>query len=173
MPDGHRSFENRRLRSRLLFLWIPAFAGMTALRCLPAYAHSEATIASDELELRNNGEVTIFKGHVVLKQDPYQVSSDRMVRTKATGIVDATGHVKGTWVSPQGEKVQVTGDTARYDPASDTLEIWGPGRVQVQLDGEKGKAHFFGDRGWVFTRQPGRAKLIGHVTGHLIPAGAL
>src|SRR5439155_10293555 len=104
MPDGHRSVENRRRRSRLLFLWIPAFAGMTALRCLPAYAHSEATIASDELELRNNGEVTIFKGHVILKQDPYQVSSDRMVRTKATGIVEAAGHVKGTWISPKGEK---------------------------------------------------------------------
>ena len=27
---------------------------------------ADATIASDELELQNNGEVTIFRGHVVL-----------------------------------------------------------------------------------------------------------
>ncbi len=132
-----------------------------------------ATITSDELELRNNGALTIFTGHVVLTQDPYQVQADRMVRTRSTGIADAMGHVEGTWVSPKGEKVKVLGDTARFDPALETLEVWGPGRVHVSLEGEKGSALFHGDRGWVFTHQPGRAKLIGQVTGHVVPDGAL
>lgn len=131
---------------------------------------TEATITSDELELQNNGEVTIFRGHVVLKQDPYEIRADHMVRTKATGLVNADGHVMGTWVSAKGEKVQVQGDEALYKPAVETVEIWGKGRVHVQLDGEKGKGTFHGDRGRVFTQQPGKARLTGQVTGHLIPA---
>ncbi len=156
--------------SWLWFIWIPAFAGMT----IPAHGapKGEATITSDELELQNNGEITIFTGHVVLKQDDYLIQADRMVRTKATGIVDADGHVVGTWISPKKEKIVVNGDHARYQPASTVVEIWGPRRVDVHLDGEKGKATFHGDRGWILTQQPGKARLVGQVTGHVIPVGA-
>src|SRR6266700_1967397 len=76
---------------------------------------AEATITSDELELQNNGEVTIFRGHVVLEQNPYQVRADKMVRTRATSIVDADGHVIGSWVSAKGEKIRVEGEKASYD----------------------------------------------------------
>jgi len=133
---------------------------------------SEATISSDELELQNNGEVTIFRGHVVLKQDPYQVQADRMVRTKATEVVDADGHVAGTWVSAKGEKVRVAGEAARYEPSVHTVEVWGHDQVAVFVDGENGKSTFHGDRGWMYTLTLGNAKLSGHVTGHVIPAGA-
>jgi len=152
-------------------LWIPVFMGMTAWA--HAAANRPATITSDELELQNNGEITIFTGHVILKQDNYRVIADHMVRTKATGIVDADGHVVGTWISPKNEKSVVIGDFARYKPAENEIEIWGPRRVDVNLDGERGKAMFHGDRGWVSTLQPGKAKLMGQVTGHIIPAGAL
>jgi hypothetical protein len=43
----------------------------------------------------------------------------------------------------------------------------------VFVDGEKGQSTFHGDRGWMYTLTPGKAKLSGQVTGHLIPAGAL
>jgi len=132
---------------------------------------AEATISSDELEMQNNGEKAIFRGHVVLTQVPYQVYGDQMIRTKATGIVNASGHVIGTWVSPKGEKVRVEGDQARYEPSTETVEVWGKRQVAVQLDGEKGTATFHGDRGWVYTHMPGRAKLFGQVTGHVIPSG--
>jgi lipopolysaccharide transport protein LptA len=131
---------------------------------------SEATITSDELELQNNGEKAIFTGHVVLTQVPYQVHADQMIRTKATSIVDAAGHVIGTWISPKNEKVRVEGEQARYDPTTETVEVWGKHQVAVQLDGEKGNALFHGDRGWIYTHVPGRAKLSGQVTGHVIPA---
>jgi lipopolysaccharide transport protein LptA len=133
-----------------------------------AYA-SEATITSDELELQNNGEVTIFRGHVVLKQDPYEVRADRMVRTKATEVVDANGHAVGTWISAKGEKVRVEGEQARYQPSAHTVEVWGAQQVTVFVEGEKGKSTFHGDRGWMYTLAPGKAKLSGHVTGHVIP----
>jgi len=154
---------------RLSFLVLTGFLSVSHA----AKPSSEATITSDELELQNNGEVTIFIGHVVLTQNPYQVRADRMVRTKATGIVDATGHVVGTWVSPKNEKVKVTGDQARFQPTAKTIDIWGKGRVHVQLDGDKGQSTFHGDQGWVSTDQPGKAKLFGQVTGHVIPAGSL
>jgi lipopolysaccharide transport protein LptA len=132
---------------------------------------AEATISSDELEMQNNGERTIFSGHVVLTQVPYQVRADQMIRTKATGIVDAAGRVVGTWVSPKGENVRVEGEKARYNPSTETVEVWGDHQVGVRLDGEKGNALFHGDRGWVYTHLPGRAKLSGQVTGHVIPSG--
>src|ERR1700722_19931320 len=85
------------------------------LSCVSSVGYSkEATITSDDLELQNNGEQTIFTGHVILTQDPYKIHADRMVRTKATEIIDADGHVVGTWVSPKGEKVRVLGEKARY-----------------------------------------------------------
>ena len=77
-----------------------------AFSCEAYAAATGATITSDELELQNNGDLTIFTGHVVLKQAAYQIKSDRMVRTKATGIVDSTGHVVGTWVSLKNEKIR-------------------------------------------------------------------
>ena len=128
-----------------------------------------ATISSDELELKNNGETTIFLGHVILKQENYEIHANRMIRTKSTGIVDAKGHVIATWISAKKEKIQVFGDEARYQPALNTVDVWGPHRVDVQLDGEKGKALFHGDKGWVSTLQPGKATLTGQVTGHITP----
>ncbi len=143
------------------------------LLCRFSFAASEATITSDELELQNNSAVAIFRGHVVLTQDAYQVHADRMVRTKATSLVNATGHVVGTWISAKGEKLRVEGEEARYQPQTEIVEIWGKRQVAVQLDGEKGKATFHGDRGWVYTLSPGLAKLSGHVIGHVVPAGPL
>src|SRR5437899_2031491 len=54
-----------------------------------AESQSSATITSDELEIRDNGAQTFFRGHVVLTEKPYLLLSDEMIRTKSTGIVDA------------------------------------------------------------------------------------
>ena len=64
-------------------------------------AKTPATITSDDLELRDNGAVTIFTGHVVLKQDPYLIHADRMERTK--GIWTAPDFIKGERLS-DGQK---------------------------------------------------------------------
>ena len=133
---------------------------------------AEATITSDELEIQNNGELTIFRGHVDLKQSPYEIRADRMVRKKADASVDAAGHVIGKWQSAKGEKLRVDGEMARYEPSRNIVEIWGHDQVMVQVDGEKGTATFHGDRGAVDTRTPGKARLTGHVTGHVIPVSA-
>jgi len=139
----------------------------------PRYGHAaEATITSDELEIQNNGERTIFRGHVVLVQTPYEVHSDQMVRVKETGVVNADGHVVGSWVSPKSEHVRIDGEQAVYDPATQTVQIWGKQQVAVELNGEKGHALFHGNRGWAFTQTPGKARLTGQVTGHVVPAAA-
>ena len=133
---------------------------------------AQATITSDELEIQNNGEVTTFSGHVILKEKPYEIRADRMVRMKSDAHVDAKGHVVGTWLSAKGEKVHIEGDQARYEPESHTVEVWGDHQVSVSVAGEQGSALFHGDRGWVYTLTPGKAKLAGRVNGHVIPAGA-
>ncbi len=145
---------------------------MISIGCAPGWCLSAAgaTITSDELELRDNGELTIFSGHVVLKQEPYKITADRMVRPKATEIVDASGRVTGNWLSAKHEKVRVASDYARYNPTAETIDLWGSSRVKVQLEGPNGKASFVGDQGWASTHQPGKARLSGHVTGHVIPA---
>ncbi len=130
---------------------------------------TEATITSDELELQKNGDVTIFRGHVKMNQVPYEVQADVMTRLKATGNVKATGHVVGLWTSAKNERVRVEGEQALYEPAKETVEIWGKKQVAVYLWGVKDEALFHGDRGWISTKTPGKAKLLGNVRGHVIP----
>ncbi len=135
-------------------------------------ADEPATITSDELELQNNGELTTFRGHVVLTQPPYEVRSDKMTRTKSDGLVKASGHVVGTWLSPKKEKVRVESEEALYAPNLETVELWGKKPVAVFLKGLKDEAHFIGDRGWMYTKTPGKARLIGNVRGHVIPGAS-
>ena len=151
-----------------------AILGLLLWSCLALNSYAaEATIASDELEIRDNGVMTIFSGHVILKQKPYEIHADRMARAKADASVKANGHVVGTWISAKGEKVRIEGDSAQYDPSAKTVEVWsGQQQVLVHVDGEKGEATFHGDRGWVYTLTPGKARLVGRVTGHVVPAGA-
>jgi len=119
---------------------VTAFAGMTTkllllLSCLsnafwvraamPPTTASETTITSDELEILDNGAQTVFTGHVVLTQDPYQLFADRMTQIKATGIVEAKGHIRGTWKGDKGERSVATGANARYTPAEKVTELWG------------------------------------------------
>jgi lipopolysaccharide export system protein LptA len=109
---------------------------------------SEATITSDELEIRNNGEQTYFHGHVVLKEDPYLLNADQMVRTKATGVVTASGHLDGTWLSGKGEKVKAYGNEGRYDPQPPTTELWGgtPELVRWETAADTTPVHVVADR---------------------------
>jgi lipopolysaccharide export system protein LptA len=90
---------------------------------------SQATITSDELELRDNGALTFFRGHVVLTEDPYVLHADRMLRTKATGIVDADGHLDGTWISDKGEKIKAYGQQGRYTPMPQVTDLWEKARL--------------------------------------------
>jgi lipopolysaccharide export system protein LptA len=103
-------------------------SGARALESAPP-VKPEATITSDEMEVVNNGARTIFRGHVVLKEVPYELHADRMERTRATGVVQAWGHIVGTWVKPEGEKGMAEGDRARYDPADETTEWWDHARL--------------------------------------------
>lgn len=132
-------------------------------------SETPATITSDELELQNNGEVTIFRGHVILKQEAYEIRAHQMKRLKNTGNVEASGQVVGTWISAKQDKVRVESDEALYRPASDTVDLWGRKPVEVHLFGQKDQAHFQGERGWISTKTPGKARLTGQVTGHVNP----
>ena len=85
---------------------------------------ANTTIQSDELELKDNGARTIFRGNVRLTQPPYTLTADQMVQTRATEIVDARGRVKATWQRETGEKVVATGQMARYNPKTKITELW-------------------------------------------------
>jgi len=85
---------------------------------------SEATITSDELEIMDNGAKTFFRGHVILKQDPYLLHADQMVRTKATSIVEAEGNLDGTWISEKGEKIKAYGQKGRYTTTPQVTDLW-------------------------------------------------
>ncbi len=89
----------------------------------------DATITSDALEMIDNGAKTFFKGHVVLKQEPYRLLADRMVQTKATQVVQAFGHIRGTWTAATGEKMLAVGDHATYSPAQQLTDLWGHAKV--------------------------------------------
>jgi lipopolysaccharide assembly outer membrane protein LptD (OstA) len=131
----------------------------------------ETTITSDQMELIDNASRTVFTGNVVLKSESYVLNADKMTRYRTTGIVEAEGHVVGTWTKPTGEKTKATGDYARYNPQTEIAELWGdPGR-QITLDWQdrRGSGRFVSDRALVNV-SPRRARLIDRVRGHVIPA---
>ncbi|HVM90792.1 MAG TPA: LptA/OstA family protein [Verrucomicrobiae bacterium] len=113
--------------------WIHAGASLGQASSAPANGGPapapDATISSDELEMRDNGAASIFKGHVVLTQQPYVLHADRMVQTKATQLVEAFGHIRATSVSPSGEHYLATGERASYDPTQKLTELWQDARV--------------------------------------------
>jgi lipopolysaccharide transport protein LptA len=119
---------NKTLRLALLIgaVWISPARGQESDKgTLPAApAQSDATISSDEMELINNGERTVFSGHVVLTRTPYVLTADKMTRYK-DGIVEGEGHIVGSWSQDKGEKTQATGQQARYNPQAQTTELWG------------------------------------------------
>jgi lipopolysaccharide transport protein LptA len=90
----------------------------------PPKPRGDATITSDELELVEGGAQTVFQGRVVLTQDPYVLTANRMVRARDTGIVEAFGNIKGTWIAEKGEKMQASGERGRYVPGKETVELW-------------------------------------------------
>jgi len=113
------------LESGLLFGGLRAGAEAPA----PEAAGREATITSDQLELVQNGAESIFTGHVVLTRTPYVLNADRMARVQATGVVEAQGHIVGTWVQSTGEKTVAVGERARYAPQQQTVELWEGARL--------------------------------------------
>ncbi len=131
-------------------------------------APTGATITSDELEIQDHGERTIFTGHVRLKDDPYHFNADRMVRTKSDGVVDASGHLHGTWRRSPDKTGEAWAAVGRYSPSKKLVELWGKERVKVRWEDAKGIAEFEGDRGWVFL-DVGRARLADQVRGRITP----
>lgn len=133
-----------------------------------AYGSEEATVTSDQLEIHDNGQQSIFTGHVVLTQDPYVIRADRMVQRQADKLVTADGHIQARWESPKGEKAIVTAAHGRYDQKAGIVQLWGPSRVTVEIADAQGTGTFIGDRGWM-SLDPKKARLQGDVRGHIIP----
>lgn len=109
---------------------------------------AEATITSDELEIRNNGEQTFFRGHVILTEEPYLLHADQMVRAKLTGIVTAHGHLDGTWLSEKGEKVKAFGEDGQYESQIPKTDLWGghPEMIRWETSADTMPVHIMADR---------------------------
>jgi hypothetical protein len=60
---------------------------------------------------------------------------------------------------------------AVYDRTSEKLDMYGPSRVQVHIEDGKGRGDFIGDRASM-TMNPRHVRMMGNVTGHVIPSEA-
>lgn len=123
--------QRQQIKNQRAFFLVFGLLPLLSLLSLAVAPSEKATISSDELELRDNGAISVFSGNVVLKQSPYTLHADRMVRTKATGIVTAKGRIRAVRTSPTGEKILAQGDFGRYTPAPEgsTIELWGHAKV--------------------------------------------
>jgi len=129
---------------------------------------SVTTLTSDELEIQDNGAKTLFTGNVVLRRQGQTLFADRMIRFGDKGPVEATGRVRGVGIGEQGERIEIAGKKARYEPAQERIFIWGNPRVRIRVTDKQGKSEFESDEAWVDldTRQ---AKLIRRVKGRIVP----
>jgi len=122
------AISHERLLRSLRSLAMTAMAGLVSGFVnvwAASTASSEATITSDELEIRAGGEQTFFRGHVVLNDAPYLLKADRMQRTRDTGTVSVMGHLDGTWLSDKGETIKAYGDEGLYKTTPPVTELWG------------------------------------------------
>ncbi len=137
---------------KLFIMWVGAVVISSTAKgvvkaATPAPAPaSEATISSDELEIQDNGEQAFFRGHVILKQDPYLLHADSMKRAKKTGIVEASGHLDGTWLSGSGERVKAYGRKGRYTPSPQVTELWEKAElVRWETERDTAPVHIYSD----------------------------
>jgi lipopolysaccharide export system protein LptA len=156
-----------RLLIALLLASGPGFAAPLS----KAPAASEATIASDQLELLENGGKTVFTGHVLLERPPYVLKANQMTRYQNTGLVEAQGRIVGTWINEAGEKTEAQGEFGRYDPAAQTAELWTKPNAQILVTSQnaKGTSRFTSDRAKLDLAQK-RVRMIDNVQGHIVPA---
>lgn len=114
----------------------------------PPAPKGDATITSDELVLQDSGAKSVFRGNVVLKQDPYTLFADRMERKRDGGVVEVFGNVHGSWTSEKGERLLATGQRGRYVPETQTIELWEKAKLTrwetaVDTTPVVVKAHYF------------------------------
>ena len=128
------------MKTWLPFLIAPMLGLLLGVVRTCAAPTSEATITSDEMEMRESGEKTFFRRHVVLKDDPYALLADEMMQIKATGNVSAQGHLEGTWRSDKGEKVKAYGDEGLYTPTPPKTELWGKRPRLIRWETERDTA---------------------------------
>ena len=131
----------------------------------------DATLSSDEMELINQGDKAVFKGHVLLEKTEYQLKANQMTRTEKTGLVEAEGNIIGMWKNPAGGNLKAYGDHGRYDPVAQRAELWTnlPKQVAVNWKDAKGSGNFLSDRAVIFVSSKS-VRLQDHVTGHIVPA---
>jgi lipopolysaccharide export system protein LptA len=118
------------MRHTLTLLFAAAFLSAgSLLLAADAPGDKDAQITSNKLQLEKGGLLTYFFGNVFLKKLEQWIKADEMTRSRATGVANARGHVRGAWFSPQGEKIIGVGDYARYTPLAQTTELWGKDRI--------------------------------------------
>jgi lipopolysaccharide transport protein LptA len=159
------------LKNAEIVILMIALGSFASAAMPPAPEDQEATISSDQMEILQNGQRTVFIGHVVLEKTTSKLTANRMTRF-SDGHVEADGRIVTTWVNPdQSGSVEARGAYARYDPASESAQLWNKPnkKISVKWQDKQGSGFFEGDRG-VLEFSPKRARLVGQVTGHIIPA---
>ena len=85
-----------------------------------------------------------------------------MLRTKATAMVDADGHLDGTWISDKGEKVKALRPTrplCSHNPVPQMTELWGDKSELIRWETARDTepVHILGDH---FTAYPSRTRIF-------------
>jgi lipopolysaccharide export system protein LptA len=98
-------------------------------------------------------------------QTPLIVTADRFIAHNDTHMIQAETRV----VFKRGMAFQAMSDHAQFDQTDGVLHLWGTRQVDTLWGDARGTGRFLSDRALLY-QNPRRARLMDHVTGHIVPA---
>ena len=111
------------------------------------------------------GVATLTRWETARDTSPVIMHGRHFVALKRENLMLAHDQV----VIVQAPRFEAHADEARYNRTLGTLELWGKRQVFTHLNDGKGSGDFHSDTAWMLL-SPRKARLTGHVTGHVIPS---
>ncbi|MDR1523509.1 MAG: hypothetical protein LBS29_06150 [Endomicrobium sp.] len=93
--------------------------------CFADQLSAKTVITGDTMEIKNEGKVTISKGHSVAINKNSVVNADEMSYDKEKSLILAKGNVKLFSKTQDLESVEVYGQYSNYNPNIQKGKIWG------------------------------------------------
>ena len=98
---------------------------------------------------------------------PMVVTAERFIAHHDTQMLFARQKV----TIQRGNDFKSQSDEAQFDQKLRVIHLWGKRQTVIDWKDRQGSGHFLSDRALLFM-SPKRARLIDHVTGHVIPGAS-
>jgi len=103
----------------------------------------KVVITGETMELKDDGDITVFRGGVKLQKGASTLLGDEMQYDKQKGFVEIDGNVLVRFRSEKNETVYAKGDAAEYHEHAGAGHIWGKPEIIRTAGDEMGQINLY------------------------------